>query len=695
MKRLLLVLAVGLFLVPATADAFYRSDKHGTIDLSGRIRSTNTIRHLNMNTHDFIMQRNELKLRFEWKWLDRGKVFKRHPVPWLKRSDIFMLYRGIYDSVYDFTPGLSERYDFQGDEVCGSHATLTSRECMNLESISDDERDALKFKNRIREAYIDLYFKHIPLTLRIGKQQVTWGESDGFRLNDRANTLDLSWHFFQELPPPGYGFDEIRQPFFMIKGLWDLHHLGPLSQPFIEFYWNPGDWNPGKISFAPRPWGIKLLDPIKNSAGTGALQSAALCGEAPIDPVTGKNTCTGLLNGTELFKHGNYSRNPLENSQFGLRFHFITPKGFEWTLNYLYQRFAPDGSPVAMVKGIPAGSMVEVADTSFAPGLQPGSITAELYCNNLPNSDDVHGPTGNLVYPWATGEACIEYFSPYVHTIGFSLNFFEPTYTQTVWRIESVIDFDLPFFNGDKNNANLSRVPDGPVLLPGISHRNMWKGLLAFDRPTWIRSLNKKTTFFITGQLFWHYIINHERRRCYKDNITDPTDPDYVGLIDDWTENCGNDTEFLIDADGDGVPEEQTGLIGPFDLPKLSSLTNKGRDTVRQWEVISTLAILGFYRGGSLVPAFIYIIDPVNSYAQEVALAVDYFYTPNLALNFTTRLIWSGYPWDPNGNIHKKGKVGPYRLDGRSYRDEQFSPWTLNNINRGRSESGFMISYQF
>ena len=64
MKRLLLVLAVGLFLVPATADAFYRSDKHGTIDLSGRIRSTNTIRHLDINTHDFIMQRNELKLRF-------------------------------------------------------------------------------------------------------------------------------------------------------------------------------------------------------------------------------------------------------------------------------------------------------------------------------------------------------------------------------------------------------------------------------------------------------------------------------------------------------------------------------------------------------------------------------------------------------------------------------------------------------
>jgi hypothetical protein len=40
--------------------------------------------------------------------------------------------------------------------------------------------------------------------------------------------------------------------------------------------------------------------------------------------------------------------------------------------------------------------------------------------------------------------------------------------------------------------------------LPGITKKEMWKGMLAFDRPTWIRFLNKKSTFFITGQFFWH-----------------------------------------------------------------------------------------------------------------------------------------------------------------------------------------------
>ena len=42
--------------------------------------------------------------------------------------------------------------------------------------------------------------------------------------------------------------------------------------------------------------------------------------------------------------------------------------------------------------------------------------------------------------------------------------------------------------------------------------------------------------------------------------------------------------------------------------------------------IIATLAILGFYKGGSLVPALIYLLDPVNSYSQELALGVDWFW---------------------------------------------------------------------
>lgn len=660
MKRLFTFLKVAACLAvvaPSYAHAIYRTN---SIDLGGHLRTTNIFRHPDIDEWGFIMQRNSLKLRLEWKWLQRGKAFGKWNMPWLERSDIFVLYRGVYDSIYDINPGMMDREDISGDPIEPQFASL--------DSIPKNQQDEYKFNNQIREAYIDLYFKSLPLTLRIGKQQVVWGESDGFRMLDRANTLDLSWHFFQELPPPGFGFDELRQPFFMVKGLWDFKQIGPLSQTFLEWYWNPGfDWNPGKVAFLPRPWGARLLDPLENAKGTGVFQSS-FCRNAS------GGTCDSLLNGTDLFNQGNYEKNPLENSQFGVRFHFLAGST-EWSVNYLYQRFAPDGSPVAIIRGIPETDQVYVPEIGQY-------LDATTFCEGV--SFDGNDPNIAAQIPWAKNEFCAEYFAPYVHTVGLSFNWFEGEWTQTVWRVETIIDFDLPFYNGDKQNALLGRSPNGPTLLPGISERNMWKGMLAFDRPTWIRWLNKKTTFFLSGQFFWHYIINHERRRCAIGDQPeflpngDPN-PSFQGYTASPTENCGDDSNFLL-------PGEQTGFIGPLDLPKLDAPAGKGRDTIHQWELLMTFAALGFYRGGTLVPALIYLMDPVNSFSQELALGVDWFYTPDLAVNVTTRLIWAGAPWDPY-NGHK---------DNTDIDNGQiFDPWFLAGGSRGRSETSLQFTWQF
>lgn len=644
-------------LAPTQAHAIYRS---ASVDFGGHLRTTNIFRHPDIDEWAFIMQRNSLKLRLEYKWLQRGKAFGKFNVPFIERSDLFVLYRGVYDSIYDITPGQTDRTDISGDPIEPQFASL--------DSIPKNLRDEYKWNNLIREAYTDIYFKNIPLTLRIGKQQVVWGESDGFRMLDRANTLDLSWHFFQELPPPGYGFDELRQPFFMVKGLWDFKQIGPLSQTFLEAYWTPGfDWNPGKIAFLPRPWGVRLLDPLQNAKGTGVFQSS-FCRNAS------DGTCDSLLNGTRLFNQGNYDKNAAENSQFGVRFHFLAGPT-EWSVNYLYQRFAPDGSPVAIIRGIPEDQMVYVPEIGQF-------LDSTSYCDGLSNNGD--DPNVLAQIPWAKNQFCAEYFAPYVHTLGLSFNWFEGDFTQTVWRVETIIDFDLPFYDGDKQNALLGRSPNGPTLLPGISKRNMWKGMLAFDRPTWIRWLNKKTTFFLSGQLFWHYIIDHERRRCaigdQPEYLSDGTkNPNFIGYTASPTENCGDDSNFLL-------PGEQTGFVGPLDLPKLDAPAGKGRDTIHQWEVLMTFAALGFYRGGTLVPAFIYLLDPVNSYSQEVALGFDWFYTPDLAVNLTTRLIWAGAPWDPYEG-HKR--------DSDVDNGELFEPWFLGGGSRGRSETSIQFTWQF
>jgi hypothetical protein len=156
--------------------------------------------------------------------------------------------------------------------------------------------------------------------------------------------------------------------------------------------------------------------------------------------------------------------------------------------------------------------------------------------------------------------------------------------------------------------------------------------------------------------------------------------PDFVGYTSSpLAEQCGSDTAFLL-------PGEQTGFVGPLDLPKLTAPGSAGRDTIHQWELLATLAVLGFYRGGSLVPALIYIIDPVNAYSQEVAFGVDWFITPDIAINVTTRLIWAGLPWDAYSG---------HQNDSDPDQGEIFDPWFIAGGSRGRSESGLMFTWQF
>src|SRR3989442_1507602 len=116
--KVALMLAV---LVPSSAHAIYRSS---TVDLGGYLRPTNIFRHPDIDKWSFIMQRNSLKLRLEYKWLQRGKAFGQFNIPGVERSDLFVLYRGVYDSIYDITPGQGEREDLQGDPIDPAFARL-------------------------------------------------------------------------------------------------------------------------------------------------------------------------------------------------------------------------------------------------------------------------------------------------------------------------------------------------------------------------------------------------------------------------------------------------------------------------------------------------------------------------------------------------------------------------------------------
>src|SRR3989442_1564125 len=83
----------------------------------------------------------------------------------------------------------------------------------------------------------DIKLSVLPVSFRIGRQQMNWGEADSFRALDSVNPIDLSWHLQQEAGLIGkVGFDELRVPLWAVKMLVDIGQVGPLSNMFLEAY---------------------------------------------------------------------------------------------------------------------------------------------------------------------------------------------------------------------------------------------------------------------------------------------------------------------------------------------------------------------------------------------------------------------------------------------------------------------------
>jgi hypothetical protein len=612
--------ALGLLVRPALA-----TQKYGPLEISGNLQSQNLFRSPSADTWQYVQNRNTARLRLDYAWLEAGRFMNNYDVPFIQSSKLFVLWRGVYDSVYSTTPQIVQKFDIHerayGGLTVGEFAkTLTTKNGTRLNALylgtglTNDEKDQFRFDNQLREAYTDVKLRNIPLSIRAGKQQIVWGETDNFRMLDRANSLDLTWHLQQEIPAPAFGWDEIRQTFWMFKFLYDVGDVFATSQNFLEWYWNPGDWAPAKQAYLPRPWGLPFLNPLTNPID-GAFNS----GPCALNP-SGKG-CNQLLGNTKLFKQGDFARNPAENSQVGVRYHTILPGGIESSLVYFHQRWAGDDG------------------TNSAP-LKP------IIASGNPNQDSaaLRNFARQGIFP-------AEAFMPYVNSFGLSANYSDEQYTQAVFRLETIYDVGVPFFDV----AKVSLI-DSPAV-PGVTRKNMWKGMIAFDRPTWIRWLNKKSTWFLTGQFFWHYLANNPDCR-----VTLPS-----GRVVKGSQDVAQ------------LPPDQRRLAGScltggLDLPSSQRPAEFSfRDKIRDWESIFTLAAFSFYRGGSIVPVLGMAVDTQNSWSSEAFWDVDFIVRNDLVVNLGQR----------------------YFITPRGHSTPIFETWGLAGLNAGRTETTLRVTYQF
>ncbi len=671
--------------VVAAEPAAQATVKYGPLELSGSVDTQNLLRASSIEEWQFIQNRNTALIRLDYEWLQKGKLLDRFQVPFIKRSKLYVLYRGVYDSFWDIAPGGRQKGvtpddDFVGGPIAGNligrscttpQCICSTPGCTSLRSglytsISRSGRDELMFENSLREAYIDIDLADAPLNFRIGRQQVIWGESDQFRLMDIINPLDTTWHLQQE------DWDKIRVPLWLIKMIWDFGTLGPISNAFAEVVWNPGDFVPGnKVRFLPAPWGV----PVPNAVRSGQIQLASptqpfiLSSFFGPPPGCRSDACRQLYGLATLhntnYLHGQFSRNAADASDIGIRFHGVERHGFEFTANYLYARSRGIGAAAAAPFGLKINRIV-------VPTFQGNNAVRQ-------NPDDPSSPLANLVgvrAPVFPAQVDAEFVFPYTHIFGVTGNYFDGDLTNTVLRMEMAYQLGAPFQSGylsDRVQVEQEVAPGVFQPLPGVfaplgfTKRDVWAGMIGFDRPTWIKWLNPRTTWFITGQFFWSYIAGTASK--LRGSILSAGERPY------FSPDQQNPNVFPDSVRRSGRVQWANGIYtGQTERTQDASITtfsDGSADALRQWELLTTLAATSFYAGGTIVPFVAIAIDPVNrNFLSQLKL--DYFMTNDLII---------------------QARLNFYSTLGSD--STSLDPWGAGGLNSRRDEVGLKITYQF
>jgi len=153
----------------------------------------------------------------------------------------------------------------------------------------------------LRECYFDVYTPK--LDLRLGKQQVVWGTTDGVRILDMINPLDYrEW----TLQP----YSESRIPLWMLKAETELTMNSHLQLLLIP------DYEPNYYAPAGSPFALRTV----------------VAGAKSVDALTEAGVTVSTIS--------ERPKRTLENTKVGLRWRNILENGplsgLEYTLNYLH-----------------------------------------------------------------------------------------------------------------------------------------------------------------------------------------------------------------------------------------------------------------------------------------------------------------------------------------------------------------------
>ncbi len=396
----------------------------------------------------------------------------------------------------------------------------------------------------VRELYMEVDYKNT--FIRVGKQQIVWGKTDAFRLQDKINPIDLGYHnVFPDL-------EERRIPQLALDVIQSFGEVGPLQDVSLEFAWVFDQFIPDQFGQCGEAYAFTAACEARADAGGHQLFNFSLARVDKRDWAI-KNTEPGMRLEFRIpepsiaFSLSTfYTFQDIPVAEF--ENHYSTENPNPAVLLFL-QGLATGGGPVAGTidalaqAGVPAnGGPFAYSGGVWLSGFDPYlHSTAQTVIGNDPGAQSGRAPMGslqaanedlqnawfalwNLVptagggcadagapgnisvaqcggaisifgLPWSASEATLKY--PRIWTLGGSADYQIPG-IDTVLRVEMAFDFDTSIQDTSKRN--------------GISKSTVFQMAVGLDRSTFIPFLNSKRTAFLSAQTFLAHIMDYREK---------------------------------------------------------------------------------------------------------------------------------------------------------------------------------------
>ncbi|MEW6440133.1 MAG: DUF1302 family protein [bacterium] len=347
-------------------------------------------------------------------------------------SKYHLVGRFLYEAVYDYGP-----------DVLQDAAEMDS-----------ENFDTFKQSYDLWEAYADL--SRGPLFVRVGRQNLAWGETDIFRLLDGINPLDNTFG------GPFEDLDDRRIPLWMLRSSVNLGLVGPISSLTLGGFFVPGKLD---ARVAPESW---LPNGSPYAAPVPRLLVPSLRNVPP--------------------------ERDWSESRWGVRIQGLVGSNLNLSVAH-YKTFLDMATPRSVVIGNPP-------------------VLSDLNSLQLHFEYPEVQITGASMNYWESvtdtvfrGEVAMFWKEPvYIPQINNS-TLFGP-------QLElppEVLEVLAQVLGVDIRDLGLSGLPVDPKS-GRTPKKNILRYMLGFDKQIWIRPLNKVNTFFISGQYFGQYVPEYDDR---------------------------------------------------------------------------------------------------------------------------------------------------------------------------------------